>query len=148
MSRARTPFEILGVTPADDMATIRMAWRAKVRRLHPDVVGNTQAASNLLAEVNAAFDALQGHEPSKAAKAAQAAEEERVARMVARKAREAALQRAELRRRKEAVEAKRRLAALERAKVEAIKERLQGHMGTLQAKAANGYAAARKILAA
>ena len=37
---------------------------------------------------------------------------------------------------------------VQRAKVEAIKERLQGHLGTLQAKAANGYAAARKILAA
>lgn len=148
MSRARTPFEILDVTPADDMATIRMAWRAKVRRLHPDVVGNTRAASNRLAEVNAAFDALQGHAPLKAAKAAQAAEKERVARMAANIAHEAALQRAKLRRRKEAEEAKRRRTELERAKAEAIKDRLQGHMGTVQAKAANGYAAARKILAA
>jgi DnaJ-class molecular chaperone len=148
MSKAQTPFEILGVTPADDMTTIRMAWRAKVRRLHPDVVGNTRAASSRLAEVNAAFDALQGHQPSKRAKAAKAAEEERAAHEAVRMAQEAARQRAELRHQREVAEAERRLAALEHAKAEALKAKLQGHMGTVQATAVNGYAVARKILAA
>lgn len=61
MSKKRTAFSILGVTPADDMATIRMAWRAKVRRLHPDRAADKSVATAELAEVNAAFDALQGH---------------------------------------------------------------------------------------
>jgi DnaJ-class molecular chaperone len=148
MSAARNPFDILGVTPADDMTTIRMAWRAKVRLLHPDVVGDTARASSRLAEVNAAFDALQGHEPCVKAKAAKAAEVEQVAREAARKAQDAVRTRAEARRRQEEIDARRRLADLERAKATALKERLKGHMGTVHAKAANGYAAARKILVA
>ncbi|MEL7149247.1 MAG: J domain-containing protein [Pseudomonadota bacterium] len=63
MGKTRSPFDILGVTPADDMATIRMAWRAKVRALHPDRAKNKRQATAALADVNAAFDALQGHEP-------------------------------------------------------------------------------------
>ncbi|MEM9425657.1 MAG: J domain-containing protein [Pseudomonadota bacterium] len=56
-------FAVLGVTPADDMTTIRMAWRSKVRLLHPDRARNRAKATADLAEVNAAFDALQGHVP-------------------------------------------------------------------------------------
>ena len=59
MRRPRSPFDILGVSPADDMTTIRLAWRAKVRRLHPDRAPDAARASAELAEVNAAFDALQ-----------------------------------------------------------------------------------------
>ena len=68
MSKKRTPFDILGVTPADDMTTIRLAWRAKVRQLHPDRVPDKAAATAELAEVNAAFDALQGHVPKRSVK--------------------------------------------------------------------------------
>lgn len=32
----RDPYEVLGVSPQDDMATIRAAWRAAVRESHPD----------------------------------------------------------------------------------------------------------------
>ena len=64
MGKTRSPFDVLGVTPADDMATIRMAWRAKVRALHPDRAKNKRRATAALADVNAAFDALQGHEPT------------------------------------------------------------------------------------
>lgn len=63
MKRTRSPFKILGVSPKDDMTTIRMAWREKVRRLHPDLAEDKVAATADLAEVNAAFDALQGHVP-------------------------------------------------------------------------------------
>ncbi len=68
MSKKRTPFDILGVTPADEMTTIRLAWRAKVRLLHPDRMTDKAAATAELAEVNAAFDALQGHIPKRSAK--------------------------------------------------------------------------------
>lgn len=58
-------FAVLGVSPADDMTTIRMAWRSKVRALHPDRARNRAKATADLAEVNAAFDALQGHVPKR-----------------------------------------------------------------------------------
>ncbi len=148
MSKARTPFDILGVTPADEMTTIRMAWRAKVRRHHPDVAGNAPDATERLAEINAAFDALQGHVPSAEAKAAGAAEVARVVRKAKRAARAADKRRAEARRKAEAAAARQRTEALEAAKAEAIRARLEGHKGTIQAKAANGYARARRILAA
>lgn len=32
----RDPYDVLGVNPEDDMATIRAAWRAAVRESHPD----------------------------------------------------------------------------------------------------------------
>lgn len=32
----RDPFDVLGVRPTDDMATIRAAWRKAVRESHPD----------------------------------------------------------------------------------------------------------------
>ncbi|MGR3511282.1 MAG: J domain-containing protein [Paracoccaceae bacterium] len=75
MRKNRKLFDLLGVSPADDMTTIRMAWRAKVRALHPDLAGDKALATERLAEVNAAFDALQGHmpKPSMRPKAANAA---------------------------------------------------------------------------
>lgn len=63
MKRPRSPFDILEVSPSDDLTTIRLAWRAKVRRLHPDRAQNAALATAELAEVNAAFDALKGHKP-------------------------------------------------------------------------------------
>ena len=148
MKQHRSDFDILGVTPADDMATIRMAWRAKVRELHPDVAGNSAGSTERLMEVNAAFDALQGHEPSARARARKQADLERRAQTAELAARAAACRRAEERARLEAVQKKQRAAALERAKAAAIKARLKAHMGTVHARAANGYAAARKILVA
>lgn len=64
MAHARCPFEVLGVSPEDDMPTIRMAWLAKVRLLHPDFAMDKARATDELATVNAAFDALQGHTPN------------------------------------------------------------------------------------
>lgn len=63
MRKNRKLFDLLGVSPADDITTIRMAWRAKVRALHPDLAEDKARATRQLAEVNAAFDALQGHVP-------------------------------------------------------------------------------------
>lgn len=70
MKKTRTPFDILGVSPADDMTVIRMAWRRKVRQYHPDQAFDKSAATAELAEINAAFDALQGHVPKGAKKKA------------------------------------------------------------------------------
>lgn len=148
MKANRTPFEILGVTPADDMTTIRMAWRAKVRVLHPDVAGNTAQATERLAEINAAFDALQGHKPSAASRAARAADVEREARAARRAAKEAKRQRDVLRRRAEAARAERQASETKRAMDSARKAMLARHRGTLHAKAANAYASACKITAA
>ncbi|MEO0916710.1 MAG: J domain-containing protein [Pseudomonadota bacterium] len=63
MRKCQKAFELLDVSPSDDMTTIRMAWRAKVRALHPDQAQDKSWANARLAEVNAAFDALQGHVP-------------------------------------------------------------------------------------
>ncbi len=68
MKKNRSPFDILGVSPADDMTVIRMAWRRKVRQLHPDLAEDKASATAELAEVNAAFDAVQGHVPKRTAK--------------------------------------------------------------------------------
>lgn len=62
---APDPFKTLGVRPSDDMTTIRLAWRAKVRAHHPDHASDPVVATAELAEINAAFDALQGHVPRK-----------------------------------------------------------------------------------
>ncbi len=51
------PWELLGVSPEDDRAKIRKAWRDLVRRYHPDLAGTDRDAANRkLAEINAAFD--------------------------------------------------------------------------------------------
>lgn len=63
MRKSQKAFDTLDVSPCDDMTTIRMAWRAKVRALHPDRAKDKRWATERLAEVNAAFDALQGHVP-------------------------------------------------------------------------------------
>jgi curved DNA-binding protein CbpA len=145
MSKTRTPFDILGVTPADDMATIRMAWRAKVRQLHPDVAGNTKGSNERLAEVNAAFDALQGHKPKLRAEAPKTSD---AVRPVERARSEVRKQRAEARRKSDVEAARRAAQAAETAKAGAIRARLRDHMGTVYATAATGYAIARRILAA
>ncbi len=51
--------KLLGVSPRDDAATVRRAWRALVRTYHPDqFTGDKDAASKRLAELNAAYDAV------------------------------------------------------------------------------------------
>ena len=67
MRRKISIFELLGVRPEDERATIRSAWRRKVREMHPDVTpragkeaGDTTAD---LAAINAAFDMLRDHTP-------------------------------------------------------------------------------------
>lgn len=51
------PFEILGVAPGSDEATIRRAWKVKARLAHPDVGGSVEAMQRL----NEALDlALEG----------------------------------------------------------------------------------------
>ena len=146
MSTARTPFDILGVSSADDMTTIRMAWRAKVRLLHPDRARDKVKATAQLAEVNAAFDALQGHVPPASARAAQARAREAVLREfrdlvrhkldVERTARLAARR----------ADAARKARELSEAKARAADARLRADRGTINARAVRGYAAARPFV--
>lgn len=56
-------FEVLGVRPEDDLATIKAAWRKKVKQLHPDVAADKAAAGAQLAEINAAYGQLGTHMP-------------------------------------------------------------------------------------
>lgn len=150
MSKTRTPFDILGVSPSDDMTTIRMAWRAKVRLLHPDHADDRKTATAKLAAVNAAFDALQGHAPCKKVKAAGAAKRARDAAELIARAKRAARRRAEARqaaeRASEEARRHREALALADAKKRAAKKRLMAQVGTINAKAAHGYAEARKVV--
>ena len=146
MSKTRTPFEILGVRPSDDMATIRRAWRAKVRRLHPDLAEDKWQATAVLAEVNAAFDALVAQsatwdvETETARKAAKAHAQACQVGECRAKTRRRALERSDAaRRRREAL-------ARELEKSEAAKSRLKSDMGTINARAAEGYAKARRVV--
>lgn len=65
MSRkSPSSFEILGVSPWDDYATIRAAYKRLVRQAHPDAsLFNRPQRSARLAELNAAFDNLRNHVP-------------------------------------------------------------------------------------
>jgi len=59
-------FEILGVTPKDDFATIRRAWIRLVKENHPDLVrGDPEVLTRNLTELNEAYDALTWHSPKK-----------------------------------------------------------------------------------
>lgn len=59
--REQCAFAMLGVSPDDDAATIRRAWRHLVRCYHPDSVrGDKQAANARLAALNAAYDVVLG----------------------------------------------------------------------------------------
>lgn len=61
-----TAFEILGVTPTDDFATIRRAWIRLVKANHPDVAGGDPVElTRKLTELNEAYDALRWHSPEK-----------------------------------------------------------------------------------
>mgnify|MGYP001555350833 CR=1 FL=1 len=59
MNQILTAFDILGISPDSDDATIRTAWRALVRTYHPDMAKSDPVAANKrLAEINAAHDAV------------------------------------------------------------------------------------------
>lgn len=63
MRRKIAIFDVLGVRPEDDLATIRKAWRNKVKEHHPDVADDKDAAARTLVRVNAAFSDLKTHTP-------------------------------------------------------------------------------------
>ncbi|MFW2541144.1 J domain-containing protein [Primorskyibacter sp. 2E107] len=53
------PYTRLGVSPTDDFATIRAAWRKLVKTYHPDVwFGSELEATRRLMAVNDAFDQI------------------------------------------------------------------------------------------
>ena len=54
-------YDTLGVSPCDDFATIRRAWREHVRALHPDRGADPADATGRLATINDAYDALRWH---------------------------------------------------------------------------------------
>ena len=57
-----SPYEVLGVDPEADPATVRRAWVAAARRHHPDLAGDDAGARNLaerrMQEVNEAWAVL------------------------------------------------------------------------------------------
>lgn len=62
----QSAFDILGVTPGDDFATIRRAWIRLVKENHPDVVGgDIEELTRKLARFNDAYDSLRWHNPDK-----------------------------------------------------------------------------------
>ncbi|MEM9344421.1 MAG: J domain-containing protein [Pseudomonadota bacterium] len=63
MRRKIAIFDVLGVSPEDDLPTIRDAWRRKVKELHPDIADDKDASEQMLARINAAFGDLQTHTP-------------------------------------------------------------------------------------
>lgn len=62
----KSAYDILGVSPQDDFATIRRAWVALVKANHPDALGcASEDAARRLARINDAYDALRWHNPEK-----------------------------------------------------------------------------------
>jgi curved DNA-binding protein CbpA len=56
-------YALLGVSPKDDAATVKAAWRRLVRNYHPDQAKtDLDEANKRLAEINAAFDAVRAAE--------------------------------------------------------------------------------------
>ncbi|KMW57079.1 hypothetical protein AIOL_002037 [Candidatus Rhodobacter oscarellae] len=97
----RDAYRILGVGPRDDAATVRRAWLRLVRAYHPDMVrGDTGAANQRLAEINAAYDLVEANTQASGAEQASAAEAARQAEQ-ARKAEAARWARAQAARRAE-----------------------------------------------
>ena len=57
------PYEVLGVSPNDDEETIKKAYRALVKKYHPDRYANTplaDEANEKLKEINRAYDIITG----------------------------------------------------------------------------------------
>ena len=55
----RDPHHVLGVAPGASQDEIRAAYRSAARRLHPDRAGHDPRAADHMAELNAAYAALQ-----------------------------------------------------------------------------------------
>ena len=61
-------YAVLGVTPRDDFATIKKAWRKLVRENHPDVAqGDPEELTRRLTAINEAYDAMVWHRGPKSA---------------------------------------------------------------------------------
>jgi len=59
MTQLQAAFDLLGVSPDSDPATVKKAWHVLVRSYHPDMANtDPQAANRRLAEINAAYDAV------------------------------------------------------------------------------------------
>lgn len=61
------PYKVLGVNPNDDEETIKKAYRALVKKYHPDRYVNTpmaDIATEKLKEINEAYDMLTNKKPS------------------------------------------------------------------------------------
>lgn len=57
------PYEVLGVSPNDDEETIKKAYRALVKKYHPDRYANTplaEEANEKLKDINRAYDIIMG----------------------------------------------------------------------------------------
>lgn len=116
-------YDVLGVTPRDDFATIRKAWRALARAYHPDVAGGCpDAAQARFAEINAAYDLMRFHRKTKSDIGAE--ELERQARAAARRAEQARRSEAERKRRARMEEALNADAQM-RAEADRLKGRAQ-----------------------
>ena len=62
----QSAFDILGVSPSDDFATIRRTWIRLVKENHPDLVGgDIEELTRKLARFNDAYDSLRWHNPDK-----------------------------------------------------------------------------------
>lgn len=59
---ARNPYQVLGVSPADDDEKIKQAYRELARKYHPDRYTNTdlaELAGEKMKEINAAYEEIQ-----------------------------------------------------------------------------------------
>ena len=52
------PHTVLGVTPNANPEEIRTAWRALVRRMHPDVAGSSATVEERMKSINVAYEAM------------------------------------------------------------------------------------------
>lgn len=58
MGKKMDDFNTLGVPANATPGTIKTAWRNLVRKNHPDLVGNSDSATQRLSEINAAYDRI------------------------------------------------------------------------------------------
>ncbi|CUH78241.1 J domain-containing protein [Tropicibacter naphthalenivorans] len=138
-------YDILGVLPTDDFATIRKAYLKQVRLHHPDVnAGDVDGATQRLAQINDAYDALVWHiKMDEEAYAARRAEEARqaAAKRRAEAARRAAAEKAEAERR----EAARRDAQAQARRAEMIRRARQEAEARAQAPISVKFNDARRV---
>lgn len=56
LARARPPWEVLGVPPNADEATIKKAWRLKAKEFHPDLNKTDKRAHDRFVEAKLAYE--------------------------------------------------------------------------------------------